>query len=108
MRCAYSIWVSSQKTLKSTKCFKTKGTLNNNSFSAQHIRILRNSSSAFSEGWGVTLHSDPEQMAANRRRDAFIQYADLTELMLMLDMRLGGRVMEAVNVGQRLVRPRTP
>jgi hypothetical protein len=67
-----------------------------------------NSSSAFSEGWGVTLHSDPEQMAANQRRGAFIQYADLTELMLMLDMRLGGGVMEAVNVGQRLIRPRTP
>ena len=67
-----------------------------------------NSSSAFSEGWGVTLHSDPAQMAANRRRGAFIQYADLTELMLMLDMRLGGGVMEAVNAGQRLIRPRTP
>lgn len=65
-----------------------------------------NSSSAFSEGWGVTLHSDPVQMAANRRRGASIQYADLTELMLMLDLRLGGGVMDAVNEGQRLIRPR--
>ena len=55
-----------------------------------------NSSSAFSEGWGVALHSTPEQRAANRRRGAFIQYADLTELMLMLNMRLGGGVMDAV------------
>src|SRR3954453_14686907 len=65
-----------------------------------------NSSSAFSEGWGVALHGTPEQMAANRRRGAFIQYADLTELMLMLDLRLGGGVMGAVNAGQSLVRPR--
>jgi hypothetical protein len=65
-----------------------------------------NSSSAFSENWGVALHSDPEQMAANRRHGAFIQYADLTELMLMLDLRLGGGVMDLVNEGQKLIRPR--
>ncbi|MGE5567241.1 MAG: hypothetical protein ACM3YN_13935 [Parcubacteria group bacterium] len=67
-----------------------------------------NSSSAFSEGWGVALHSTPEQMAANRRRGAFVQFADLTELMLMLDMKLGGGVMDAVNEGQKLIRPRKP
>jgi hypothetical protein len=65
-----------------------------------------NSSSAFSEGWGVALHSEPSQMAANRRRGVHVQYADLTELMLMLDMRLGGGVMDAVNEGRRLIRPR--
>ncbi|HEX8238272.1 MAG TPA: hypothetical protein VF574_00855 [Allosphingosinicella sp.] len=66
-----------------------------------------NSSSAFSEGWGKTLHSDPYQMAANRRSGAFIAYADLTELMLMLDLKLGGGVMDAVNEGQKLIRPRS-
>lgn len=65
-----------------------------------------NSSSAFSENWGVALHSDPEQMAAKRRRGAFIQYADLTERMLMMDLRLGGGVMDLVNEGQKLIRPR--
>jgi hypothetical protein len=65
-----------------------------------------NSSSAFSEGWGKALHSQPEQIAANRRRGAFIQYADLTELMLMLDMKLGGGLMDAVNKGQDLIEPR--
>jgi hypothetical protein len=65
-----------------------------------------NSSSAFSENWGVALHSTPEQMAANRKRGAFIQYADLADLMLMLDLQLGGGVMAAVNEGQQLVRPR--
>jgi len=66
-----------------------------------------NSSSAFSEDWGVALHRSPRQMAANGQLGAFIQYADLTELMLMLDMNLGGGVMDAVNAGQRLLRPRS-
>jgi len=65
-----------------------------------------NSSSAFSEGWAVDLHSTPAQMAANRRRGAFIQYADLTDLMLLLDMKLGGGVMDAVNMAQKLIDPR--
>jgi hypothetical protein len=65
-----------------------------------------NSSSAFSEGWGYTLHSEPEQMKINRNRGSFIHHADLTELMLMLDMKLGGGVMDAVNDGQALIRPR--
>lgn len=63
-----------------------------------------NSSSAFSEGWGVALHSDPVQREANRRRGVSVAYADLTELMLMLDMKLGGGVMEAVNEGGKLVK----
>lgn len=62
-----------------------------------------NSSSAFSEGWGMTLHGTPEQMARNRKRGLFIKYADLSELMLMMDMRLGGGVMDAVNEGQKLI-----
>ena len=65
-----------------------------------------NSSSSFSEQWGVALHATPEQVAANRRRGAFIHYADLSALMVMLDMNPGGGVMDAVNEGQKLVRPR--
>lgn len=63
-----------------------------------------NSSGAFSEQWSVTLHATPEQAAANRRRGAFIHYADLAALMVMMDMKLGGGVMDAVNEGQKLVR----
>lgn len=65
-----------------------------------------NSSSGFSENWGVALNSTPDQITANRRRGAFIQYADLSDLMVMLDMKIGGGVMAAVNEGQRLVGPR--
>src|SRR5882762_496216 len=66
-----------------------------------------NSSSSFSEQWGVTLHATPEQVAANRRRGASIHYADLAALMVMLDIKPGGGVMDAVNEAQALVLPRT-
>ena len=77
----------------------------------QYVRITpvargTNSSSAFSEQWGVALHSTPAQIEANKKRGAFIRYADLAEIMLMMDMKLGGGVMDAVNEGQKLVRPR--
>lgn len=65
-----------------------------------------NSSSAFVEGWGKKLHAEPDQMEANRRRGTFIEYADITDLMLMLDIKLGGGVMDVVNEGRKLVRPR--
>lgn len=59
-----------------------------------------NSSSSFSEQWGAELR----RIQRPPVRPPFIQYADLSDLMLMLDMNLGGGVMEAVNEGQALVR----
>ena len=43
------------------------------------------------------------QIANRRIRPPYIQYADLSDLMLMLDMKLGGGVMDAVNEGQKLL-----
>ena len=60
-----------------------------------------NSSSGFSENWAVKLHGLDRQMAVRRLRSPYIQYGDLSDLMLMLDMKLGGGVMDAVNEGQR-------
>jgi hypothetical protein len=65
-----------------------------------------NSSSAYSEEWAVTRHSEGDKDKSARRQGAFIQYADLADLMLMADLKLGGGVMELVNEGQRLVEPR--
>jgi hypothetical protein len=65
-----------------------------------------NSSSGFSEQWGVSLHGSPAQIASRRVRAPFIQYADLSDLMLMLDIKVGGGVMAAVNEGQQLVERR--
>jgi hypothetical protein len=78
----------------------------------QYVRITpisraANSSSGFSENWGVALYQKPEELAAYRRRGAFIRYADLSSLMLMLDLKLGGGLMDAVNEGQALLRPET-
>lgn len=64
-----------------------------------------NSSSAFSEQWGAAMHATLDQDAANQKRGAFIYYADLAALMVMLDIKVGGGVMDAVNEGQKLVRP---
>ena len=63
-----------------------------------------NSSSAFSEEWAIDRHRAAGKVEANRRLGLFVQYADLTDLMLMLDLKLGGGVMEAVNGGQKLIR----
>ena len=65
-----------------------------------------NSSSAYSEEWAVAHHSEGDKEKIARRQGAFIQYADLADLMLMADLKLGGGVMELVNEGQRLVEPR--
>lgn len=65
-----------------------------------------NSSSAFSEEWAIDRHKIAEQIEANRKLGMFVQYADLTDLMLMLDLNLGGGVMDVVNEGQKLIRPK--
>jgi hypothetical protein len=67
-----------------------------------------NSSSSFSERWAVELHGSPTAVARCRLRPPYIQYADLSDLMLMLDIKLGGGVMDAVNEGQKLVERKTP
>jgi hypothetical protein len=55
------------------------------------------------ENWAVELHGTPRAIGRRRIRPPYIQYADLCDLMLMLDMKLGGGVMDAVNEGQKLV-----
>ena len=64
---------------------------------------VANVSSAFSEQWAKALHKPKGPVVARRTGPPFIQYADLSDLMLMLDMMLGGGVMDAVNEGQRLL-----
>jgi hypothetical protein len=67
---------------------------------------VANVSSAFSEQWAKELHKPKQPVVTRRTGPPFIQYADLSDLMLMLDMMLGGGVMDAVNEGQKLLKPK--
>ena len=64
-----------------------------------------NSSSGFSEQWGVELHGAAGQTPEAARERAFVEYADLPSIMLMMDLKLGGGVMNVINEGQALVKP---
>ena len=61
-----------------------------------------NSSSGFAEQWGVELAAG-DLGARRRERGLRIQYADLSDLLVMLDVSLGGGVMEAFRIGQNLI-----
>jgi len=69
-----------------------------------------NSSSSFTEQWGVEL-ADADQGARRRQRGLRMQYADLSDLLVMLDISLGGGVQEVFRIGQNLIEvpgPRPP
>lgn len=62
-----------------------------------------NSSSGYSENWGVNLKCKPKMTKEEIRGGAYIQYADLCDLMVMMNIKVGGGVMSMVNKGQYLV-----
>jgi hypothetical protein len=61
-----------------------------------------NSSSGFSENWGVTLTEDGT--LRSRIGEASICYADISHIMPMLNMSVGGGVMENVRLAVDLLR----
>lgn len=61
-----------------------------------------NSSSSFTEQWGVELAA-ADLGARRRKRGLRMQYADLGDLLVMLDMSLGGGVQEVFRLGQNLI-----
>jgi hypothetical protein len=75
----------------------------------EYIRLVpisraSNSSSAFSEDWGVNLDKVvPNYFEKHRARGYRIKYADLTDLLAIMDMQVGGGVMEVVRLAQDLV-----
>lgn len=68
-------------------------------------RGSNSSSGGLSEGWAVAYHSTPEMRKRNLESRASVQYADLADLVKMLDRKTGGGVMDPVNEAQALVRP---
>lgn len=69
-------------------------------------RPTNSSHGGLSEGWGVAHHSTPRMMELNRLSQAAVQYADLSDIVKMLNMQGGGSFMEIVNEAQKLVKPR--
>jgi hypothetical protein len=58
---------------------------------------------ALSEGWSVKYHSSPEMKKGNRLSQALVQYADLADIVKMLDIKGGGSLMDNVNEAQKLL-----
>lgn len=66
-------------------------------------RAANSSHGGLSEGWGVDLHSSPRMRERNKTSQAVVQYADLADIVKMLNMEGGGSFMDTVNDAQRLV-----
>jgi hypothetical protein len=66
-------------------------------------RGANSSHGSLSERWAVEYHSSPEMQDKNRLSQATVQYADLSDIVKMLNMHGGGSLMDNVNEAQKLV-----
>lgn len=66
-------------------------------------RAANSSHGGLCEGWGVEYHSSPRMREINRASRAVVQYADLADVVKMLNIEGGGSFMENVNQAQKLV-----
>ena len=77
----------------------------------QYLRIVpisraaNSSHGGLSECWAVEHHSSPRMREINKASQAVVQYADLSDLVKMLNMQGGGSFMDIVNEAQNLVDP---
>lgn len=74
-----------------------------------YLRIIpiskpANSSSAFSEKWAIKYHRSAKMKEVNKNSPARIQYADLADIVKMLNIKTGGSLQDPVNMAQALVR----
>ncbi len=66
-------------------------------------RQANSSHGGLSEGWAVEHHRSPRMMELNRVSQAMVQYADLADVVKMLNIEGGGSYMDNVNEAQKLV-----
>ena len=66
-------------------------------------RGANSSSGGLSENWAVEYHSSQRMVKWNNENPAFIQYADLADIVKMLDIKTGGNVQDPVNEAQKLL-----
>jgi hypothetical protein len=67
------------------------------------FRKANSSHGALSEGWAVEYHSSPRMIKLNKASQAAVQYADLADVVKMLNMEGGGSFTDNVNDAQKLV-----
>lgn len=66
-------------------------------------REANSSHGGLSEVWAVENHRSPRMMELNKASQAVVQYADLCDVVKMLNMEGGGSFMQNVNEAQKLV-----
>ena len=66
-------------------------------------RAVNSSHGGLSEGWAAEYHSSPRMVKLNKASQAVVQYADLSDIVKMINMEGGGSLMENVNEAQKLV-----
>ncbi len=62
------------------------------------------SSGAISEKWAIDYHGSEEMQRRHRQAKTRVQYADIADLAKMLDIAVGGGVMDQLNEVQYLFR----
>ena len=67
-------------------------------------RGANSSSGGLSEKWSVEYQGTAEMVRRNKESPAFIQYADLADIVKMLNIKTGGSLQHPVNEEQALVR----
>ena len=66
-------------------------------------RAVNSSHGGLSEKWAVEYHSSTRMVKLNKASQAVIQYADLSDIVKIINMEGGGSLMENVNESQKLV-----
>ncbi|MDZ7840827.1 MAG: hypothetical protein U5R46_08415 [Gammaproteobacteria bacterium] len=66
-------------------------------------RAANSSSGGLSEKWAVDYHSSERMRKVNAESQARIQYADLSDIVKMLNLKTGGVLQDPVNEAQKLV-----
>jgi hypothetical protein len=71
-------------------------------------RAANSSSGALSEKWSVDYHSSPGMRKINSECRTCVQYADVADLVKMLDMKTGNSLQDGVNSALNLFEAQLP
>jgi len=66
-------------------------------------RSTNSSHGSLSEKWAVEYHSSPKMIEFNKASKAVVQYADISDIVKMMNIKGGGSYMDNVNAAQKLV-----